>query len=58
MLSADSGSPQQELYYALVAQLLGGFTQSMQRAMLAQYGSYSEIFTQSAAAGPEVAAIE
>jgi DNA processing protein len=30
----------------------------MQRAMLAQYGSYSEIFTQSAAAGPEVAAIE
>jgi hypothetical protein len=30
----------------------------MQRAMLAQYGSYREIFTQSAAAGPEVAAIE
>ena len=58
MPSAEPESPQQERHYALVAQLLGGFPHSMQRAMLTRYSSYREIFTQPAADCAELAAIQ
>ena len=46
MSPSESGShSREELHFALVSQLLEAFTQSLQTEMLAQYGSYREIFT-------------
>lgn len=58
MSLAEPESPQQEHHYTLVAQLLGRFPHSMQRAMLTRYSSYREIFTQPAADCAELAAIQ
>ena len=59
MPPAESESQnREELHFVLVSQLLEAFPRSLQADMLAQYGSYRAIFTQSDASVSPVAAIQ